>query len=82
MLTKFAKKKKRKKWGVTPTKEKKSAYRYSEYKKISGARKEPAVLIPPNKNKHKLQNKIKATGEKQNRKRSTGHGKPVLEIED
>ena len=40
----------------------------------SGARKEPAA-IPPNENT----SIVKATGERVNRKRSTGYAKPVLD---
>ena len=50
-----------------------SAYQQFEIKN-SGARKEPAA-IPPNENA----SIVKATGERVNRKRSTGRAKPVLD---
>ena len=51
-----------------------SAFSIPIFRKISGARKEPAVIIPPNKSKRKYANKIKATGERQ-----TGSGQPDVE---
>ena len=78
MLAKFAKKEKYKKGGSPPQKKysipifsiqgadsiPKPVPSIPTFLKISsGARKEPAELIPPNKNKRNT-NKIKATGEK------------------
>ena len=42
-----------------------SAFSIPIFWKISGARKEPAAITPPNKSKRKYANKIKVTGERQ-----------------